>query len=143
MDDLTKIIEEALKSQEPINVDVERFLTDGIAYSESALATQFTDGQKLRQGFKLDLITKIVTASKSRTLQPKDVLIIARDYNFEMWKEYEENTGELDATLKSFLSLEVAEGLKDSGNFDSAGLHEKLLVSTEIMYANKKQKNGA
>lgn len=135
--DLKELVAEALKSSEPINIDVTRFLEDGKAYSESDLATQFTDGRKLREGFKHDLVTRLVSASKKHEIQPKDILIIARNYNYAMWLEYEENTGSLDSTIKSFLSLEVAEALKDSANFDTLGLHEKLLISTEILYGSK------
>ena len=137
MDEFKKLVDDALKAEGPINIDVTKILEDGIVFSESELATQFTDGKKLREGFRLDLVTKIVTASKTGELQPKDVLKIARDYNYEMWKEYEENTGGLDTTLKSFLSFEVAEAVKDSGNFDTIGLQEKLLISTQIIYGAK------
>ena len=137
MDTFTKVIQDALKKEGPLDVDVTSILVDGQAYSESEMATQFTDGKQLREGFKLDLVTKLLSASKERTLQARDILIIARNYNFDMWKEYEENTGSLETVIKSFLSLEVAEALKDCANFDGAGLHEKLLISTEILYGAK------
>jgi hypothetical protein len=137
MDTFSESIQEALKKEGPIEVDIQPILRDGLAYSESLMATQFTDGKKLREGFKLDLLTKLLSASKKETLKPRDILIIARNYNYDMWLEYEENTGSLDPVIKSFLSLEVAEALKDCGNFDGAGLQEKLLISTQILYGTK------
>jgi hypothetical protein len=137
MNTFDQLVSEALKAEGPINIDVEAILLEGIKYSESEMSTQFTDGKKLREGFKLDLVTKLLSASKERTLQARDILIIARNYNYDMWLEYEKNTGSLETVIKSFLSLEVAEALKDCANFDGAGLHEKLLISTEILFGNK------
>jgi hypothetical protein len=137
MDSFSNKIKEALKSEGPINIDIKSILDDGIAYSESPMATQFTDGKKLREGFKLDLITKMLSAANKDALQARDILIIARNYNLAMWLEYEKNSGSLETVIKSFLSLEVSEALKDSANFEGAGLHEKLLISTEILYGNK------
>lgn len=137
MNTFSTLVIEALKAEGPIDIDVTSILVEGMAYAEAPMATQFTEGKKLREGFKLDLVTKLLSASKKETLQPRDILIIARNYNYDMWLEYEENTGSLETVLKSFLSFEVAEALKDCANFDGAGLHEKLLISTEILYANK------